>query len=94
MSWVSLEAAIGTITLQEIPLRLPSIASVLESPINPLFAALKPEKTTGYWFSISILISQKYGNHLHLLSRKMDNREARNGNIHRLSIVFLLLVQN
>ena len=53
MSWVNLDAAMGTMTLQEMPLREPSMASVLESPIKPLFAALKrKEKKVKYWFSI------------------------------------------
>ena len=40
MSWVSLEVAIGTMTLQCIPFLPPSIAKVLHNPTRPNFAAL------------------------------------------------------
>jgi hypothetical protein len=45
MSSVSLDAAVGTITLQWMLFFLPSIASVLFRPTNPILAALQPKQT-------------------------------------------------
>lgn len=41
MSWVSLEAAMGTMIFALIPLLSPSMANVLVNPSNPALAALK-----------------------------------------------------
>lgn len=45
MSWVSLEVAIGTITLDLIPALSPSIAKVLLKPTNPNLAELQKKKS-------------------------------------------------